>query len=142
MSVYIEVTKHWMKCHLQAWKSLVLLEKAFKILKTMLVFKSNFTMHGLRKHLPSTFEYLETIPQINNNGHIFYFVCYLICIFNSSEHSTLLFLVYTWTCYLYFSKIIFIAFVLFLLTFSLIMNLWDFTELGRSMYNWSSHEWL
>lgn len=41
----------------------------------MLVFKSNFTMHGLRKHLPSTFEYLETIPQINNHGHIFDFVC-------------------------------------------------------------------
>lgn len=41
----------------------------------MLVFKSNFTMHGLRKNLPSTFEYLETIPQINNHGHIFDFVC-------------------------------------------------------------------
>lgn len=75
MSVYIEVTKHRVKCHLQAWKSLVLLEKAFKILKTMLVFKSNFTMHGLRKHLPSKFEYLETIPQTNNHGHIFDFLC-------------------------------------------------------------------
>lgn len=32
-------------------------------------------MHGLRKHLPSTFEYLETIPQINNHGHIFDFLC-------------------------------------------------------------------
>lgn len=41
----------------------------------MLVFKSNFTMLGLRKHLPSTFEYLETIPQIYNHGHIFDFVC-------------------------------------------------------------------
>lgn len=41
----------------------------------MLVFKSNFTMHGLRKHLPSTFEYFQTIPQIYNHGHIFDFVC-------------------------------------------------------------------
>lgn len=40
-------------------------------------------MHGLRKHLPSTFEYLETIPQIYNHGHVFDFVCVLFQFFRA-----------------------------------------------------------
>lgn len=49
--------------------------KSIQDFKNHAGFQVKFHHAWIKKNLPSTFEYLETIPQINNHGHIFDFVC-------------------------------------------------------------------